>query len=108
MLLPLVLQRVTILPLNQIRPRALTQAQLAAAAEISGGKAIPAIQCVSYAPEHAKAIEFVLGDTFICENAEVAKAVCFDPRVRASCVTLAGGCSGDDGAIMMGASCRRC
>jgi structural maintenance of chromosome 2 len=83
-------RRVTIVPLSQIRSKSASKEQIEAAAAISKGGAVPAISLVKYAPEMAKAMEYVFGDTFICDTAEIARAVCFDPRVRASCVTLSG------------------
>ena len=83
-------RRVTIVPLNQIRGRAASAAQVAAAAAISGGGAVPALSLVRFAPEVARAMEYVFGDTFICDTPEIARAVCFDSRVRCPCVTLAG------------------
>jgi structural maintenance of chromosome 2 len=83
-------RRVTILPLNQIKGRTLAPQQVAAADAIAKGAAVPAISLVGYPAELARAMEYAFGDTFICNNPEVAKAVCFDPKVRAPCVTLAG------------------
>lgn len=83
-------KRVTILPLNKIQEHTLTKEQLTAAENISKGAAVPAITLIGYPEEVGRAIRHVFGDTFICNNPEVAKAVCFDPKIHATCVTLVG------------------
>lgn len=35
-------------------------------------------------------MQYVFGDAFVCETAEVAKKLAFDPRVQMNCVTLEG------------------
>jgi len=81
---------VTVVPLSQIRGRTASEAQIKAAAEISRGGAVPALSLVRFSADVAKAMEYTFGETFICDTAEIARAVCFDPRVKAPCVTLAG------------------
>jgi len=83
-------KRVTILPLNKIQEHTLTKEQLSAAETVSKGGAVPAITLIGYPEEVGRAIRHVFGDTFICNNPDIAKAVCFDPKIHATCVTLVG------------------
>lgn len=35
-------------------------------------------------------MQYVFGDAFVCDNAEIAKKLAFDPKVGLNCVTLDG------------------
>jgi structural maintenance of chromosome 2 len=64
--------------------------RLAAAKQIGGDKVRSAISLVVYEQDVARAIEFVFGDTLICDDADTANRVTFDPRVLTKSVTLQG------------------
>lgn len=49
-----------------------------------------ALSLVEYKPELQKAMEFVFGTTFICNNMDNAKKVAFDKRIMTRTVTLGG------------------
>jgi structural maintenance of chromosome 2 len=48
------------------------------------------LSLVGYDDEVTRAMEYVFGSTFICEDAETAKMVTFNPAVRMRCVTIEG------------------
>jgi len=51
-------------------------------------------------------MKFVFCDAFVCEDAETAKKVAFDPRVRMRCVTLDGDTYNPSGVLSGGADAR--
>ena len=64
---------------------------VARAQSLAPGKIVElAISLIGYEDEIAKAMEWVFGSTFICEDSETAKRVTFDPNVHAKSVTLEG------------------
>ena len=48
-------------------------------------------------------MRYVFSDSFVCEDAETAKKVAFDPRVRMRCVTLDGDTYNPSGILKGGA-----
>ncbi|KAL9936516.1 hypothetical protein V8E36_004584 [Tilletia maclaganii] len=83
-------KRVTLIPLNKISPFVASAQRLGAAQRIAPGKVELALNLIGYEDEVSKAMEFVFGDTLICEDADTAKAVTFDNAVRLKSVTLDG------------------
>jgi structural maintenance of chromosome 2 len=83
-------RRVTLVPLNTIRSRAPTPAQVAAAASLGPGRAVLASSCVSADAAYNKVLEYVFGAAFICDSDETAKRVAFGDGMRCLAVTLAG------------------
>jgi structural maintenance of chromosome 2 len=83
-------KRANFLPLTQVRGGTLSAERVAHARSVSGGRAVPAMELLRFDPALAKAVEHVFGSAFVCDTAEVAQAVCYDPKVMARCVTLAG------------------
>lgn len=104
-LLKLKLQkRVTLIPLNKISNNRLDARKVAAAQRLAPGKVHLALDLVSYPPEIANAMIYAFGNTFICENEEVAKKVTFAPEVRARSVTLKGDIYDPSGTLTGGAA----
>jgi structural maintenance of chromosome 2 len=60
------------------------------------------MRCISYNPFYDKSIKSVFGDVFICDDAETAKKLAFDPRMNIRCVTLDGLVYNSDGVITGG------
>jgi structural maintenance of chromosome 2 len=83
-------KRVTIIPLNKITAFRASAAKVGAAQKIAPGKVDLALSLVGYDDELTAAMEFVFGSTLVCEDAETAKRVTFDPAVRLKSVTLQG------------------
>lgn len=91
--------RVTIVPLNWVKPRGLPPAATAAARQIcssagaAADAAVPAIELVGWQGGDVRAaIEYAFGDVVVCSDAEAAKALAFaaDPAARARAVTRRG------------------
>ncbi|KAJ3123651.1 Structural maintenance of chromosomes protein 2 [Nowakowskiella sp. JEL0407] len=83
-------KRVTIIPLNKIQSFVITAEKLDAAKKLAPGKTDLALNLIGFEDEVAKAMEFVFGGTLICKDAETAKLVTFDNRVRLRSVTIDG------------------
>ena len=83
-------KRVTIIPLNKISTFKASAEKIGAARKLAPGKVGLALSLIGYEDEVLKAMEYVFGSTLICEDAETAKRVTFDPTVRMKSVTLEG------------------
>lgn len=83
-------KRVTIIPLNKIAAFRASAQKIGAAQKIAPGKVDLALSLVGYDEEVTAAMEYVFGNTLICEDAETAKKVTFDPAVRMKSITLEG------------------
>lgn len=83
-------RRVTIIPLNKINTFRISSQKLGAAQQLAPNKVNLALNLIGYEDEVQKAMEYVFGNTFICEDADSAKKVAFDPSVRIKTVTLDG------------------
>lgn len=82
-------KRYTVIPLNKIKAFKASAEKIGAAKREAPGKAHLALSLIGYDDEVAVAMEFVFGNTFICQDAQTAKAVAFGgPRTRS--VTLEG------------------
>lgn len=64
--------------------------KISAAQEIAPGKVDLALSLIGYDDEVSAAMDYVFGSTLVCEDAETAKRVTFDPAVRLKSVTLEG------------------
>uniref|UniRef100_A0A8B9W2M6 Structural maintenance of chromosomes protein 2 n=1 Tax=Bos mutus grunniens TaxID=30521 RepID=A0A8B9W2M6_BOSMU len=62
-----------------------------------------ALSLVEYKPELQKAMEFVFGMTFVCDNMDNAKKVAFDKRIMTRTVTLGGDVFDPHGTLSGGA-----
>ena len=86
-------KRVTILPLNKLDNRCMDPAKVSAAKSIARtqrGSANLALELVGYDDQVSKAMEYVFGNTIICDNAALAEAIAFDRNIRTKTVTLDG------------------
>lgn len=83
-------KRVTIIPLNKISAFKASAQTIATAQKIAPGKVHLALSLVGYDHEVSAAMQYVFGNTLVCEDAETAKRVTFDPNVRMRSITLQG------------------
>jgi structural maintenance of chromosome 2 len=83
-------KRVTIIPLNKISAFQAAAEKIGAAKKLAPNKCDLALSLIGYEAEVAKAMEYVFGNTLVCDDAETAKKVTFDPSVRMKSVTLQG------------------
>lgn len=93
---------VTLIPNNKIQSRDVPQDLLDYVSSVTGGKAIHALQLVKFNLNVEQSLRYVFCDAFVCEDADTAKKVAFDPRVRMRCVTLDGDCYNPSGILKGG------
>jgi len=97
-------KRVTIIPLNKISAFRASAEKIGAAQKLAPGKVDLALSLIGYDDEVSAAMEYVFGSTLICEDAETAKCVTFDPAVRMKSITLEGDVYDPSGSLSGGSS----
>lgn len=97
-------KRVTIIPLNKISAFRASADKIGAAQKLAPGKVDLALSLIGYDNEVSAAMEYVFGSTLVCEDAETAKKVTFDPAVRMKSVTLDGDVYDPSGTLSGGSS----
>ena len=97
-------KRVTIIPLNKISAFKASAEKVGAAQRIAPGKVDLALSLIGYDHEVSAAMDYVFGTTLICQDAETAKRVTFDPSVRLKSVTLEGDVYDPSGTLSGGSS----
>lgn len=97
-------KRVTIIPLNKIAAFKASAQTIATAQNIAPGKVDLALSLVGYDDEVSAAMEYVFGNTLICQDAETAKRVTFDPNVRMRSITLEGDAYDPSGTLSGGSA----
>lgn len=84
-------RRITIIPLDSVTPRCVTEQQVKAAKALVGeDKVDAAIDLVDFDPSLRKAMEHAFGSTFICKDGDSAKQVTFDKKIRQRSVSYEG------------------
>jgi len=78
--------------------------KIGAARNMSNNKCDLALNLIGYEEEVNAAMEYVFGNTLICEDAATAKKVTFDPAVRMKSVTLEGDVYDPSGTLSGGSS----
>ncbi|KAI9761095.1 MAG: hypothetical protein M4579_001247 [Chaenotheca gracillima] len=97
-------KRVTIIPLNKISAFRASAEKIGAAQKLAPGKVDLALSLIGYEDEVSAAMDYVFGSTLICEDADTAKRVTFDPAVRMKSVTLEGDVYDPSGTLSGGSS----
>ncbi|KAJ5510116.1 RecF/RecN/SMC [Penicillium expansum] len=97
-------KRVTIIPLNKISAFKASVEKIGAAQNLAPGKVDLALSLVGYDEEVLAAMNYVFGNTLICQDADTAKKVTFDPSVRMKSVTLEGDVYDPSGTLSGGSS----
>ena len=97
-------KRVTIIPLNKINAFKASAEKVGAAQKLAPGKVDLALSLVGFDNEVSVAMAYVFGSTLVCEDAETAKRVTFDPAVRMKSVTLEGDVYDPSGTLSGGSS----
>ena len=97
-------KRVTIIPLNKIAAFRASAEKITAAQKLAPGKVDLALSLIGYDDEISAAMEYVFGSTLVCEDADSAKRVTFDPAVRMKSVTLEGDVYDPSGTLSGGSS----
>ncbi|XP_077867621.1 structural maintenance of chromosomes protein 2-like [Saccoglossus kowalevskii] len=84
-------RRYTIIPLNKISSRTLSNDVIKTAQNLVGKDNVhTALSLVGYKNDVKQALEYVFGTTLVADCLDNAKKVCFDPKVMSRTVTLEG------------------
>lgn len=83
-------RRVTMIPLDKINSKSLDPLIVQYAKKLAPNKVELALNLINFERELIKAMEYVFGSTFICNDPNTAKAVTFDQRIRSRSITLDG------------------
>lgn len=83
-------RRVTIIPLDKISARSTSHDTVEYAKSRCPGKVELALNLINFEDELQKAMAYIFGTTFICVDPNTAKAITFDPKIRARSITLEG------------------
>ncbi|XP_063151049.1 structural maintenance of chromosomes protein 2 [Candoia aspera] len=97
-------RRYTIIPLNKISARCIGKETIKVAKTLVGDDNVHlALSLVGYESEIQKAMEYVFGQAFVCDNMDNAKRITFDKRVMTKTVTLGGDTFDPQGTLSGGA-----
>ncbi|CCE78622.1 Piso0_000647 [Millerozyma farinosa CBS 7064] len=83
-------KRVTIIPLDKISSRVIDPRAVKLAKEKCPGKVELALNLIGFEQELLKAMQYIFGNTFICNDPQTANLITFDPQIRARSITLEG------------------
>ncbi|KAI8851817.1 SMCs flexible hinge [Chytridium lagenaria] len=96
-------RRVTFIPINKINPNMIKQEKLHYAHNLAPGKAELALDVLSFDPSVTPAMQFVFGNTLICQDNETAQKLTFDKRILTRSVTVDGDVYDPSGTLSGGA-----
>lgn len=83
-------RRVTIIPLDKINSRSLDRATVEHAKKLTPNKVELALNLIDFDDELLRAMEYIFGTTFVCNDPQTAKTITFDPKIRSRSITLEG------------------
>lgn len=83
-------RRTTFIPLNKITSRVINSNTVNMAKKLAPNKVELALDLIEYTGDVKKAMEYTFGNKLICDDAETAKMITFDPQIRTGSVTLEG------------------
>lgn len=95
-------KRVTIIPLNKISVLSLRQNSLDIAKKIAPGKVELALNLITYETAVSKAMEFIFGNSLICNDSDTAKKVTFHSQIKTRSITLEGDVYDPEGTLSGG------
>ncbi|CAR28177.1 ZYRO0D15642p [Zygosaccharomyces rouxii] len=95
-------KRVTIIPLNKIATRVINSESLKLAKQLAPGKVQLALNLVGYEEEVSKAMEYIFGNSLVCNDAETAKRLTFHPQIRTRSITQQGDVYDPEGTLSGG------
>ena len=83
-------ERVTFMPLNKMQFRKLDLNVVKQIHELTDGGARPAIDLIDFDPIYEPVMRQIFGTTFVCDDQESAKKICYNQKFGFICVTLQG------------------
>lgn len=101
------LNRITCIPLDKIHPTLTDNSKVKIAKEIGSSlnkQVNHAIELLSYDEKFRKAIEYVFGNIFVCEDEETAQKVTFSNDIKTTSVTFTGNLYSPEGTLNGGSA----
>lgn len=95
-------RRVTFIPLDKITTWQIPKDKVAYAKRKCPEKVEVALDLIDFDGEVVKAMKYIFGSTFICNDPKTAKAVAYDPKIRIRSITLDGDNYDPDGTLSGG------
>ena len=84
-------RKVTIIPMNKIKPNVVSERVVKAAKEIVGHDLVfNPLTLIEFDPAYKSVMEYVFGNKLICASLVAAKQVAFNPQIMTNAVTLEG------------------
>lgn len=83
-------ERVTFMPIDKMQVRSVDPDKLRQIHQLTGGAAKLAIELIEFDRKYEPVMVQVFGSTFVCEDQETAKKICYNRDFGFVCVTLEG------------------
>ena len=97
------LGRNTLLPLDKVYSKPITQEKLEMVNKISNGGAILALDLIEYDEDLEPAMKFVFGNVLVCNTSQIAEEIAFG-NIKVKCVNLEGDVYDPNGIMSGGAN----
>ena len=94
---------VTLLPLDKVYSKPITQDKIESANNISKGGAILALDLIEYEQELEPVMKFVFGNILVCNTSQIAEEIAFG-KIKVKCVNLEGDVYDPNGILSGGAN----
>ena len=94
---------VTLLPLDKVYSKPITEEKIESAKNISKGGAVLALDLIEYDKEIEPAMKFVFGNILVCNTSQIAEEIAFG-KIKIKCVNLEGDVYDPNGILSGGAN----
>ena len=94
---------VTLLPLDKVYSKPITEDKIESANNISKGGAVLALDLIEYEKELEPAMKFVFGNVLVCNTSQIAEEIAFG-KIKVKCVNLEGDVYDPNGILSGGAN----
>ena len=81
---------VVLIPLTKINPKTISNEKKKQIETSANNEAHLALDLIDFNPEFQKAMEFVFGNTFVCNTSEIARKLAYNEKFKVRCVNLDG------------------
>ena len=100
-------QFVYLRPNNKIQSKTIDQNILKLVHELAGNEAQLAINLIKFDSQYYPTMQFIFGNTLICNTSEIAKKLAYHPNIRTKCVNLEGDIYDPSGSLTGGSNIRQ-
>jgi structural maintenance of chromosome 2 len=100
-------QFVYLIPNNKIQSKTIDQNILKLVHELAGNESQLAINLIKFDSQYYPTMQFIFGNTLICNTSEIAKKLAYHPNIRTKCVNLEGDIYDPSGSLTGGSNIRQ-